>query len=188
MGLSPGEDYLLVAAGARAGSSKGYPTSAWAAVLDEMAQAGAPAPVLIAGPGEEARVHEILGALKRARAHALLDPCAGLAELAAWAAGARMGLCAAGGTRHVAKAVGATTVTIYGPTDPRHTADWIGSESSLQTVVPCGPCHLERCPLEGVEHHACMHAVHPGRVAREGLRLLDGSPPRATLLLAAPPS
>ena len=69
--------------------------------------------------------------------------------------------------------MGAPLVVLTGPTDPRHSADHLEAQAVLRTKVDCGPCHLERCPIEGVGRHACM----------EGLDL-DAAVDRAAALLA----
>ena len=175
LGLVPEQEFFLVAAGARKDSAKGYPPAAWIEVLESLAQMGAPPLVLVGGPGEEPCLAAIEAGARRATPVALLDPVADLGELAACAAQASLVLCADGGTRHVAKAVGAETITIFGPTDPRHTCDHGEGESVLRAFVPCSPCHLERCPLDGPDRHACMFAVDPQGVAREAIRRWSGT-------------
>jgi len=85
--------------------------------------------------------------------------------LAAWCRRARLFVCTDGGPRHVAAAVGARQVVLFGPTDPRHTSEHANDESPLREVVPCGPCHRERCPLTGSEEQQCMQLLWPRQVA-----------------------
>lgn len=182
-GLTPADPYVLVNVGARPGSAKGYPAASWGRVLAELARAVHLPQVLVCGPGEEAGARE---ALERAgeegggRRLLLDDPPAGLAELVALAGRARLALSADSGPRHVMAAAGAPVVALCGPTDPRHSADHLERVRILRVPVPCGPCHLERCPLPRrpsssaePEPHGCMLGIEPGRVvaaARELLR------------------
>ena len=75
-------------------------------------------------------------------------------------------LTADSGPRHLAVGLERPLVVVAGPTDPRHTADHLERTALLRVRVPCGPCHRERCPLAGAEHHACMARVAPRGAAR----------------------
>jgi ADP-heptose:LPS heptosyltransferase len=104
-----------------------------------------------------------------------------LPELVSLAARARLVLAPDNGVRHVAVAAGASVVTFCGPTDPRHTADHLERQRVLRVEVPCGPCHLERCPLGGEEHHACLRGLDPDAIVAAGEELLAlSSPARET--------
>ncbi len=160
-GVDPDAPFLLVNAGARPGSAKGYPR--WSEVLSRLE----PPAVVVGGPGEEEAVRAAASG-----AVALVEPVADLAELAALCSMAALVLTADAGPRHVAAAVGAPVVCVAGPTDPRHTADHLERTRLVRVTVPCGPCHLERCPLAGADEHRCMREVDPEVVARHALGLL----------------
>jgi heptosyltransferase-2 len=167
-GANPDEPFVLVNAGARPGSAKGYDPSQWARALDQLEGPGSQRIFVVGGPGEEARVSATVEAARREHVHALLDPVAGLPELAAWCAAAELVMTTDGGTRHVAAAVGTRQVVLFGPTDPRHTADVWESERHQRVEVDCGPCHRERCPVVGELHHVCMTGIRPEDVASVG--------------------
>lgn len=174
LGLAAEEPYLLANVGARPGSAKGFPPELWKATLGALAQRAALPVLLVAGPGEESALEALQGtsgALRAVRA-----PVAGLTELAALCAEARLVLGADAGPRHVARAVGAAQVIVAGPTDPRHTAGERVRETLLRHEVPCGPCHRERCPLVGAEAHACMTRLEPQRLVAAALAALAGPP------------
>jgi ADP-heptose:LPS heptosyltransferase len=163
---------VAVNVGARARSAKGVPPESWAAVIEGLAEEADARFVLLGGPGEEDAVRRVEELVARARVLAVLQPTASLEELAAWAERSSLFLCADGGARHVAKAVGARTLVLFGPTDPRHTAEDLEQEELLVASVPCGPCHLEHCPMPGAGHHACMRLHRPERVVEIALRIL----------------
>lgn len=167
-------DLVAVNVGGREGSAKGVPSELWARAIEMLARDRASFFVLLCGPGEEASVRRVAALLTRPSFLAVLDPPAPLGELAAWAERAALFLCADGGARHVARAAGARTLVLFGPTDPRHTSDDLDREELLVSRVPCGPCHLECCPLSGEAHHACMRSHDPERVAEEARALLVG--------------
>lgn len=164
-----GAPYTLLNVGARAGSAKGYPPELWGAVAAALAPWKDEPLVLVCGPGEEDQLRKAVEHAGKARTFACVDPIASLPELVALCSGAARVLTADAGPRHVANAVGARVVAICGPTDPRHTADHLGRTRVLRVPVPCGPCHFERCPLTGDEHHRCMRALEPERVARAAM-------------------
>jgi heptosyltransferase II len=166
-------EFIVACVGARPGSSKGYPADAWARALDELAADRTV--LLIGGPGEEDLVQAVGEATRNARSARLLDPVADLAELAAHCSEARLVLSTDGGSRHVARAVGAPQVVVFGPTDPRHTGLQAATEVAVRQPVDCGPCHLELCPQNGAAHGACMRLVTPERVAVAAQGLLARS-------------
>ncbi len=171
-GLATRQPYVVANVGARPDSAKGYPAQRWAEVLDELrALRRADLPVLVVcGPGEEDVAREVA---RRARPglHLCLDPAADLGELLALLAGARVALTADSGPRHLAVAAGTPVVTVTGPTDPRHSADHLSTTRLFRAPLACSPCHLERCPLAGDAHHACMRRVEPARLASAALGL-----------------
>jgi heptosyltransferase-2 len=81
------------------------------------------------------------------------------------------------GAMHVAAAVGAPLVAIFGPTNEQHTSPLTrsGGHSELLTnPVWCRPCMLRECPID----HRCMTGIEPARVRSAIDRLLGGETPR----------
>jgi ADP-heptose:LPS heptosyltransferase len=130
--------------------------------------------VLACGPDEERSLLELERELAAPSAGArvlfLREPIAGLGELLAHAAEADLYLGGDTGPRHLARALGTPAVIVLGPTDPRHCGR-SADERLVRVSVPCGPCHLELCPLAGDEHHACMRLVEPAGIAAAALEL-----------------
>lgn len=86
-----------------------------------------------------------------------------VSELAALIRRAAMCVTNDSGPMHMAAALGARLVAIFGPTDPL----WVGPYGQPGSVVradlPCSPCYLRRvseCPFG----HACMKQVTPQQV------------------------
>ena len=168
LGLA-GRPFVLANVAGRAQSAKAVPAAIWARELARLADPGAGAPLAVvcaSAPGEER-------ALEALRAHfaggALpcfaWEPAPELAELAALCERAALVVTADSGPRHVASAVGTPVVAAFGPTDPRHTSDVPSAVPPVRHMVPCGPCHAERCPLFGERALACWHALEPGALA-----------------------
>jgi hypothetical protein len=91
---------------------------------------------------------------------------AGLDELAAWLAGARLYIGNDSGITHLAAAVGTPAVALFGPTDPRL---WAPRGAAVEIVHRAGP--VANIPLEEVTA-ACERLLLKGRIT-------PGSPRRA---------
>ncbi len=74
------------------------------------------------------------------------------------------------GPRHFAAAFRVPTVTIFGPTDPRWSVNYLNESIDVQLDVDCGPCAKRVCPFE---HHRCMRDLTVDHVAVAAASLLD---------------
>jgi ADP-heptose:LPS heptosyltransferase len=137
--------FVLVNAGSRPGSAKGFVPAHLSAILERIEL---PAK-LVCARGEEYPGAEVVG----------------LPELASLAARAAVVLTTDGGARHVCSAAGAPTLVLYGPTDRRHTSEHGPRERGLSIAVDCGPCHRETCRWTGADERACLTGIDPARVA-----------------------
>lgn len=157
-GLEEGAAYLVLDASARPGSAKGAPPALWAAVIEGLGEL----PVLVlTAPGEEETARRVLSLARGGSAQLVDDPPPSLAELLTLIAGSRLFLGTDSGPRHLAVATGREAVILFGPTDPRHTADHLEGTTSLRLPLDCSPCHRERCPLPGGERGACLARIEP---------------------------
>lgn len=171
VGIARAKSCVLIHAGARPNSAKGVPPETWAFVARALRQRSALPIVLTCAPGEEASARAVH---RLAAETILLDaPPLDVAELAAAHAFAALALTSDSGPRHLAHAVSRTpTVVLFGPTDPRHTADHSDSVLGVRVELPCSPCHREVCPLSGADHHACMRRIDPAVVVERAFELL----------------
>ena len=65
------------------------------------------------------------------------------------------------GSAHLATAVGALTLTIFGPTSPGATAPYGLRSHTIKGDAPCSPCHHFECPAPG---QPCMRSIEPRSV------------------------
>jgi ADP-heptose:LPS heptosyltransferase len=165
--LAPMRGPLIgVHAGARAASRR-WPSRSFATVADELARREGAQIVLTGGPDEVATVAEVERAM---RAPALnLAGKTTLGGLAALLARLDLFISNDSGPAHVAEAVGASTVRIFGPADVRRWGPLPSERHVVARVdVACSPCGYVDCPID----HRCLRWVSPALVVASAERLL----------------
>jgi lipopolysaccharide heptosyltransferase II len=75
---------------------------------------------------------------------------------------ARLVIAADTGPLHVACAVGAPVLGLYGPTDPERNGPFSPDDRVVRRVPLCSPCHKRRCRI----HDGVMRAITPTEVVR----------------------
>ncbi len=156
--------FLLLHAGSRPESAKGVPPELWAAVLGALEHESERRIVLACAPGEEDVARRAFAACTDPRTRLLDAPPAGIAEIVAWTSRAELVITADNGARHIAQALARPTVVLFGPTDPRHTAEHGANVRGVRVDLECSPCHRERCPLPRPGERACMRRIDPATV------------------------
>ena len=151
--------WALACVGAREGSAKAFGVEGWARALRAFSERTGWPVVAVGGPGEAPAVERVRELC--ASSLAIAEAVVGLGTLRALASLASLVLTTDSGSRHVAAAMGAPVACVAGPTDPRHSADHLERQALVRVEVPCGPCHLERCPIRGPGRHACMGSIDP---------------------------
>ncbi len=147
-----------------------WPAACFAAVADALARRHGAAIVLTGGPGDE----ETVATVARTMAIPALN-VAGRTSLGGLAALiARMNLFIGNdsGPAHLAEAVGAPSVRIFGPADPLR---WAPLDRTRHAVVrrpvPCSPCPYWECPID----HPCLRLIEPRDVLRAAESVLATS-------------
>ena len=150
--------------------NKLYPPELWGEVAQGLA-AMQLAPVVLWGPDEEELAGRVIeashGAARRAPATSIL-------ELAALAKQARLFLAADTGPLHIAGAMGAPLVAVFGPTDPARNGPWAKEDEVVRRVPPCAPCHKRSCDI----HQDTMKKILPAAVLEAATRRLASSADR----------
>ena len=119
-GVELGESFCVLNPGAN-NPAKRWPAERFAALADHLASAHGLRVLINTGPGEEEVGRAVQAACAAARPARLADHGQTLASLKAILARARLLVTNDTGPRHLAAAVGAPTVALFGPTDPRWT-------------------------------------------------------------------
>jgi lipopolysaccharide heptosyltransferase I len=142
-------------------ASKLWPPEGYAAVARGLRERGLRC-LVTWGPGEERLAERVIaaseGAAEQCFATTLLD-------LAALFRKARLVVAADTGPLHLACAVGAPVVGIYGPTDPARNGPFSPRDLVVRRTPLCSPCHRRRCRT----HDGVMRAI----TAQEVLRVMD---------------
>ncbi len=173
-GVEPGEPILVVHPGSGA-PVKLWEPEKWAAVADAIAGKFGARPVITGGAGEIGLATEIAG-MCAVRAVAL----AGKTDLDALAAVLSRAVLVMGpdsGPLHLAVAVGAPTVALYGPADPALFGPW-GPPEKHQVVMsdwPCAPCGRLDFPPEELSEHRCVRDIPVERVIEAVERVLESA-------------
>ena len=158
LGIGDGEPLIGLVPGASFGQSKLWPPAYFAALADRLTGRYGLRTMLFSGPGEEAIARELIGKMKTRPI--TTDRPLDLDLLKPFIRDLKLLVTTDSGPRHYGTAFRVPTVVVMGPTDPR----WSGANLDLQEVVrhdvPCGPCHLQICPLD----HRCMVGITPEEV------------------------
>lgn len=164
-GVDAARPIMVLNPGASFGASKLWPAERFAAVGDGLIERYDAQIVINAAPAERAIAETVEAAMTHAPAvsFARRDNSLGLLK----AIIARSALLVTGdtGPRHIAAALGAAVVTIFGPTDPRWAELNYDKERIVRADVPCAPCQQKVCPLpKSPEYHQCMRRIAPEAV------------------------
>ncbi|MFN8634973.1 MAG: glycosyltransferase family 9 protein [Chloroflexota bacterium] len=133
---------------------------------------------LTGGPGDR-EVVEAVAARLSPRPPVLVGETT-LGQLAALFASSDLVLGCDSGPLHLAAAVGARTVRLYGPTDPVEFGPWTprghhGHNQLVAASLPCQPCRAVVGPPCGATREpACMVALSVSAVTTAALACLDG--------------
>ncbi len=171
-----GDDRSLIGihAGARPPARR-WPAARFAAVADDLARRHDAHIILIGGPGEEEIVATVA---ERMDTRALnLAGRASLGGLAALLARLDLFIGNDSGPAHLAEAVGAPTVRLFGPADVDR---WAPLDRTRHVVVrhpvACSPCGYWECPID----HRCLRRIDPTDVTRAADGLLVARTKRAS--------
>jgi heptosyltransferase-2 len=136
--------YAALASGATFGPAKRWPAERFAAAGRALAVERGLRTVLVGGPGDRAVADEVAAALPDA-----VNLCGqtDVPALAAVLAGAAVVIANDSGPMHLARAVGAPTIGIFGSTEPRWTAPRGGRVVIAAERPPCAPCYRHSCAI-----------------------------------------
>jgi heptosyltransferase-2 len=151
---SKGDFTVALCPGAEYGPAKRWPADNFLAVAKHFVEKRRAKIILLGAAGDAATSEEIAKQLPEAENRAGKTT---LAEFMAVLASANLVVCNDSGAMHVASALGAPTVAIFGSTEPLLTGPMGTQTTVLRHHVPCSPCFLRECPID----FACMKKITP---------------------------
>jgi lipopolysaccharide heptosyltransferase II len=177
-GWQAGRPLVSIHPGAGAGV-KQWPAAAWAAVADQLAHDDGATMLLTGSAGER----PLTGAVRAAStmgADAVLDAAGEttLGRLAALQERCAAVLGSDCGPLHLAVAVNAPTVHLYGPVSPAKFGPWTGVQPAPASHVvllsdwPCVSCDRLDWPVAVLGDHRCMEAITPAQVVEAARRVM----------------
>lgn len=155
--LDPGPEGVAVLNPGGGWRSKLWPPERFGALARLLSRRGI-ASVVTWGPGEEWLAQRVVASAEGAARQA---PETTLLEMAALARRARVLVAADTGPLHLACAVGAPVVGLYGPTDPARNGPFAQRDRVVRQVPPCAPCHSRSCAI----HAGVMESIEVDAVA-----------------------
>ena len=159
LGVDPGERLFGLAPGAAFGASKLWPVERFARLADSLAERLGQRAIIFCGPGETAIADELSHRMARPHVNTARQVL-GLDLMKPFVRDLSLLVTTDSGPRHIAAAFAVPAAVVMGPTDPRWTNANLETTVVVRHDVPCGPCHLERCPLD----HRCMLEITPEEV------------------------
>ena len=148
-GIAAGTAYAVIGPGAVYGPAKRWPAERFRALAARLADRGIR--VLVCGAASERATCEAVGEGR----HTVLAGETDVATQAALCAGARVAVCNDSGLAHLAAAVGAPTVALFGSTSSAWTAPLGPRVRVVQHPPVCSPCFQRTCRIGTV----CLTAI-----------------------------
>jgi heptosyltransferase-2 len=138
------------------GPSKQWPAEHWSSLARELKERRFQVAFFCA-PNELDRV----APMARATGYGLPVLTPSLPGLAACLAACEAVIANDSGPLHLAAAVGARCLGLYGPVDPKWSAPISPRADWLYRAIECSPCYARVCPLG---HHLCLAGIEPAQV------------------------
>lgn len=146
-----GKKVVGVAPGATYGSAKMWSPERYRQLAERLLRDEAVAVVFLGNQKEAQWLEPMMRGVKGAH---LLAGKTTLPQLASLMKRCRVVVTNDSGPMHVAAAVGAPLVTLFGPTDYERTGP-LGPHTLIRKPVSCSPCMLRECPID----HRCMTRI-----------------------------
>jgi lipopolysaccharide heptosyltransferase I len=164
---STGGRYAVINVGA-AWPNKRWMPSRFATITSALRAIHGLPSVVLWGPGEEALAREVADGSCGA---ATMLPPTSIADVVALARGASLFVTGDTGPAHIAGAVGAPIVGIYGPTRPSRNGPWSADDVTVSRADVCQCHHLRECRLKTM----CLEDIDVAEVMTAIERRLAGA-------------
>ncbi|MCY4438282.1 MAG: glycosyltransferase family 9 protein [Chloroflexi bacterium] len=152
---------------------KHWSATGWHAVGNELAQDDRVHFLVSSGPAEQDLAREVAAGLPPGRTVLVQETSLGV--LAALYARCSLVMGPDSGPLHLAVAVGAPSVTLYGASDPVRFGPWGPAERhrTVASTIPCRHCGYLALPAAALSQHPCMQFIDPAAVTAVARELLE---------------
>ena len=165
-GIGSSDRFLVLNPGAAYGAAKRWSSDRFAETADRLAmELGLR--VAIIGSTSETPIAQEIAARMKSRA-ALLTGKTSLETLIGVLAQSSLMITNDSGPMHIAAALGAPTIAVFGSTDDRVTGPLGPRAKVVKHPVDCSPCLLRQCPID----HRCMRLITVDDVCRAAGELM----------------
>ncbi len=161
---------IAINTGGAYGAAKDWPTEYFAELARRVVETNDASVLVLCGPNERETAALIERLADNPRVRCMADEDLSLGVSKACIRRSQLMVSTDSGPRQFAAAFNVPIVALFGPIDPRWSANYHPGESQLQNPVPCGPCGKRVCPLG---HHRCMRDLSVERVFQEVARKLS---------------
>jgi ADP-heptose:LPS heptosyltransferase len=160
LGLGPADRYAVINPGA-AWPNKQWPPDRFGSLARFTKDRHAVPSIVLWGPGEESLA---VAVQEHSSGAARVAPATSIGDLVAVLTHAALMISGDTGPLHIAAAVGAPIVGIYGPTDPARNGPWADGDESISRFEVCQCHHHRKCRarqwcLDDVSVDEVMRAV-----------------------------
>ena len=171
LGLNDARQVVVLNTGSASGGARSWPATSYEQLARRIITRHIGTHVLLlCGPAEREVVAQIEQNAAHPHIHSLARHPLSIGLSKACIRRSQLMVTTDSGPRHLAAAFGIATVTLFGPTDPRWSKNYLPLAIDLQHKIPCQPCTKRECPLK---HHACMRDLHVETVYRNVADLLE---------------
>lgn len=173
----PARPLVMLNPGAAFGRSKMWDPERFAELGDRLAERRGAQLIVNAAPAERGIAAEVGEAMRRRALISFADRDNTLGMLKGLLRRCALLVTNDTGARHVAAALGAGVVTLFGSTDPRWSRTDYPRERTVRADVPCSPCQRKLCPQPaGPRYHQCMWKITVEEVLAACEQVLDMAP------------
>lgn len=171
-GIAAKKRLVLMCPGAR-GSTRRWYTDRYAALADRLVEDAKAEVVFTGEPADHELVGEIIEAMQH-RAHNLVGLTT-ICQLAALMQRASLVIAQDSGSLHLAGAVRARILALFGPSDPRKYGPQGPRDRVIQRHLFCVPCEVSLCRY----NHECMRFISADEVFATVRQILEGGGSKA---------
>jgi len=164
-GMANGPFAVVHPGTSRFGRYKQWPLARWAEVAGRLHAERGLRVVVTHGPGETEAAQAVA---ESAGGAGVVAPALALRELGELCRRCHLFLSADTGPMHLASAVGAPVVALFGPKDPRFYGPYFGPRRIVEKPLECRPCRRRSC-----DDPRCMLAITPAEVVEAACALLE---------------